>query len=73
MKLSSIQNPANIPSYFGAPICGHASDETAGFATFGTTAVARDRQYAFTGVMGLAADVQGTSVKGTSVWSPPPS
>jgi hypothetical protein len=65
MKVNTIQNPANIPSYFGAPTC-HASDVT--LAGFGTTAVVRERQYAFTGDMGLAGDV-----KGTSAWSPPSS
>ena len=69
MKVNSIQNPAYIPSYFGAPICGHASDVTAGFRTFGaTTAVVRERQFALMGDMGLAGDV-----KGTSAWSPPSS
>jgi hypothetical protein len=70
MKVNSIQNPAYIPSYFGAPSCGHASDVTV--AGFGTTAVVRERAFAFTGDMGLGAGVQG-SVKGTNAWSPPSS
>jgi len=66
MKLSTIQMPANRPSYFGAPICGHASDVT--LAGFATTAVVRVRQTAPTGDMGLAG-----AFPGTSAWSPPSS
>jgi hypothetical protein len=68
MKLNSNQMPAFIPSYFGAPICGHASDVTS--AGFGTTTVVRERQAAqFKGDMGLVAGY----VPGTSAWSPPSS
>ena len=67
MKLNSIQMSANIPSYFGAPICGHAFETTPG--GFGTTSVVRDRQAAPKGDMGLVAG----SVPGTSAWSPPSS
>ena len=67
MKLSTIQMPANTTSYFGAPICGHASDVT--LAGFGTTAVVRERQAAPQGDMGLVAGF----VPGTSAWSPPSS
>ena len=67
MKLSTIQMPANTTSYFGAPICGHASDVT--LAGFGTTAVVRERQAAPKGDMGLVAGF----VPGTSAWSPPSS
>ena len=66
MKLNSIQMAANIPSYFGAPICGHAFGTTP--AGFGTTSVVRDRQAAVKGDMGLAG-----SVPGTSAWRPPSS
>ena len=67
MKLNSIRKPANLTSYFGAPICGHASDVT--LAGFATTTVVRERQAAFTGDMALFAG----SVPGTSAWRPPPS
>jgi hypothetical protein len=64
VKLNSIQMSANIPSYFGAPICGHAFGTTP--AGFVTTSVVRDRQAAVKGDMGLY-------VPGTSAWSPPSS
>jgi hypothetical protein len=67
MKLSSNQMPAIIPSYFGAPICGHASDVF--LAGFGTTFVVRERQAAPKGDMGHVAGY----VPGTSAWSPPSS
>jgi hypothetical protein len=69
MKVNKIQMPANTTSYFGAPICGHASDVTfAGLRTFGaTTTVVRERQAAPKGDMGLVAGF----VPGTSAWSPP--
>lgn len=67
MKLSSNQMPAIIPSYFGAPNCGHASDVS--LAGFGTTFVVRERQAAPKGDMGLVAGY----VPGTSAWSPPSS
>jgi hypothetical protein len=67
MKLSN-QMPAIIPSYFGAPVCGHASDVS--LAGFATTTVVRERQAArSTGDMGLVAGY----VPGTSAWSPPSS
>ena len=67
MKLKSIRKPANLTSYFGAPICGHASDVT--LAGFGTTTVVRERQTAPMGDMGLVAGY----VPGTSAWRPPSS
>jgi hypothetical protein len=67
MKLNTIQMPANLPSYFGAPICGHASDVT--LAGFGTTTVVRERQAATKGAMGLVAGY----VPGTPAWRPPSS
>jgi hypothetical protein len=67
MKLNSNQMPAFIPSYFGAPICGHASDVS--LAGFGTTTVVRERQAARKGDMGLVAGY----VPGTSAWRPPSS
>jgi hypothetical protein len=67
MKLSN-QNPAIIPSYFGAPICGHAFDVS--LAGSVTTTVMRERLAAqFKGDMGLVAGY----VPGTSAWSPPSS
>jgi hypothetical protein len=67
MKLSTNQMPAITPSYFGAPICGHASDVS--LAGFATTFVVRERKAALQGDMGLAAGY----VPGTSAWSPPSS
>jgi len=66
MKLNTIPMAAQIPSGFGMPICGHASETT--FAGFAATSVVRDRQAAVKGDMGLAAYVPGTSA-----WSPPSS
>ena len=66
--MNTNQMPAITTSYFGAPICGHASDVSlAGFGT--TTAVVRERQAAPKGDMGLVAGY----VPGTSAWSPPSS
>jgi hypothetical protein len=66
--MNTNQMPAITASYFGAPICGHASDVSlAGFGT--TTAVVRERQAAPKGDMGLVAGY----VPGTSAWSPPSS
>ena len=67
MKLNSNLMPASTPSYFGAPICGHASDVTS--AGFGTTTVVRERQAALKGDMGLVAGF----VPGTHAWRPPSS
>jgi len=67
MKLNSNQMPAFIPSYFGAPICGHASDVS--LAGFATTTLVREHLAARKGDMGLVAGY----VPGTSAWSPPSS
>ena len=66
--MNTNQMPAITASYFGAPICGHASDVS--LAGFGTTTVVRERLAAqFKGDMGLVAGY----VPGTSAWSPPSS
>ena len=67
MKLNTIPMTANIPSGFGMPMCGHASDVT--LADFGATTVVRERQAALKGDMGLVAGY----VPGTSAWRPPSS
>jgi hypothetical protein len=66
--MNTNQMPAITTSYFGAPICGHASDVS--LAGFATTTVVRERLAAqFKGDMGLVAGY----VPGTSAWSPPSS
>ena len=63
---NTIQMAAHVPSSFGMPICGHASETS--FAGFGATTVVRDRKSVVTGDMGLAVYFPGTSA-----WSPPSS
>jgi hypothetical protein len=66
--MNTNQMPAITTSYFGTPICGHASDVS--LAGFATTTVVRERLAAqFKGDMGLVAGY----VPGTSAWSPPSS
>ena len=67
--INTIQMAAQIPSGFGAPVCGHGSLVTG----FGATTVVRERRAAVItgdvkGDMGLAAYVPGTTA-----WRPPSS
>ena len=66
MNTNTIEMAAKIPSGFGMPVCGHASQTR--FVGFATTSVVRDRQAAIKGDMGLAAYVPGNHA-----WRPPSS